>query len=201
MDEDGTNDLLGTSPSEYVASNRKRTMKSVVTAGQEQPSERGVAARTTQHISPPTIYLSLMYLQFIFAVLLQILSTGSAFLGGHLTKTLFHARLSISTSVEEEVDIHDLQAELNTAGLNLCFGILHSSGVRELSDIQYLTEEQIVDMGIDAFDKRNIERVKEKLSKRSNGDAGGKIPRELSTHRDGKCYYDSFLLPSSAILI
>jgi len=85
----------------------------------------------------------------------------------------------------EEVDIHDLQAELNAENLNLCHGILHSSGVRELSDIQYLTEEQIVDMGIDAFDKRNIDRVKEKLSKKNSNNDGGKMPRELSTQRDG----------------
>ena len=125
-----------------------------------------------------------MYLYFIFAVLLQTLSTWSAFLSGHLNRTPLQAQVSISTSVEE-VDIHDLQAELNMENLNLCHGILHSSGVRELSDIQYLTEEQIVDMGIHAFDKRNIDRVKEKLSKKNSNNDGSKMPRELSTHRDG----------------
>lgn len=137
------------------------------------------------------IYLKLMYLQFIFAL---ILSTSSAFLCGHLTRNPRGVHLSISTSTsEEEVDVHDLQLELNTEDLNLCHGILHSSGVRELSDIQYLTEEQIDDMGIDAFDKRNIVRVKEKFSRISGRGVGGKIIRELSTNRYGKCYFDSFL--------
>ena len=99
---------------------------------------------------------------------------------------------------EEEVDVHDLQVELNNEGLDLCHGILHSSGVRELSDIQYLTEEQIVNMGIEGYDKQNIERLKETLS---GGGDGGKVLRELSTSRDGKCYsYDSFIVHLNHIL-
>ena len=42
-------------------------------------------------------------------------------------------------------------------------------------------------------DKRNIVRVKEKFSRISGGGVGGKIIRELSTNRYGKCYFDSFL--------
>lgn len=130
----------------------------------------------------------LMYLQFIFAVSLLIPTTCSAFLGGHLTSSPFRARLSTSASVEE-VDIHDLQSELNSEGLNLCHGIMHASGVRELSDIQYLTEDQILDMGIDQFDKQNIKHVQERLS---NDSHHLHQLRELSTQRDGKCSFDSF---------
>mmetsp|Transcript_27482 Transcript_27482/g.42353 ORF Transcript_27482/g.42353 Transcript_27482/m.42353 type:complete len:353 (+) Transcript_27482:38-1096(+) len=123
----------------------------------------------------------LMYLQFILAVSLLIPTTCSAFLGGHLTRSPFRARLSTSASVEE-VDIHDLQSELNSEGLNLCHGIMHASGVRELSDIQYLTEDQILEMGIDQFDKQNIKRVQERLS---NDSHHLHQLRELSTKRDG----------------
>ena len=176
-------DLLGTSASEHVRA------QSIVKEQGEKVVRRTRAENQSER-PPPQMsvpYLKLMYLQFIFAL---ILSTSSAFLGGHLTRNPRRVYLSISTSTSAgEVDVHDLQVELNSEDLNLCHGILHSSGVRELSDIQYLTEGQIVDMGIDAFDKQNIDRVKDKLSKISNGvgDGGNNMLRELSTHRDGKC--------------
>uniref|UniRef100_A0A7S3LHH2 Fe2OG dioxygenase domain-containing protein n=1 Tax=Amphora coffeiformis TaxID=265554 RepID=A0A7S3LHH2_9STRA len=57
----------------------------------------------------------------------------------------------------------DLQTELNAAGLGLCHGILHASGVRRLSDIKYLTNLQIIDMGVDNFDRRNLLGLIDKL--------------------------------------
>ena len=175
-------DLLGTSASEHVRA------QSIVKEQGEKVVRRTRAEIRASDRHHKCLYLKLMYLQFIYAL---ILSTSSAFLGGHLTRNPRRVYLSISTSTSAgEVDVHDLQVELNSEDLNLCHGILHSSGVRELSDIQYLTEGQIVDMGIDAFDKQNIDRVKDKLSKISNGvgDGGNNMLRELSTHRDGKCY-------------
>ncbi|KAL3903477.1 MAG: hypothetical protein SGILL_010428 [Bacillariaceae sp.] len=83
-------------------------------------------------------------------------------------------------------DTPDLQTELNSEDLGLCHGILHASGVRSLSDLQALTEEQITDMGVDNFDRRNIRRVMEKLSSAVQKDST--LPtktRELSTVVDG----------------
>ena len=99
-------------------------------------------------------------------------------------------RLLFSTTVEknEMIDIlmmHDLQAELDTEHLTLCHGLLHASGVRELRDIINLTEEQMMDMGIDTFDMRNILRVKDKLLNTNDGSATTTSCRELSTQRYG----------------
>ena len=92
---------------------------------------------------------------------------------------------AFSISVGEE-DVHDLQAELNAEGLSLCHGILHSSGVREMRDLIHLTDEQMVSLGIDSFDTRNINRIKESMA--SNGcnvDRESAVVRELTTVRDG----------------
>ena len=88
--------------------------------------------------------------------------------------------------VEEiQVDAHDLQAELNTKDLNLCHGILHATGVRELKDLIHLTDEQMADMRLDTFDRQNILRVKDKLIYESSIYQVSNAHRELSTQRDG----------------
>ncbi|KAL7526173.1 hypothetical protein ACHAXR_003092, partial [Thalassiosira sp. AJA248-18] len=122
----------------------------------------------------------LHHIQFAFAGVLLTLHTSSAFLGG-LNRTPFRA---LSSTVEEvEIDVHDLQSELNTEDLSLCHGILHAAGIRELRDLINLTEDQIIEMGIDTLDRRNIIRVQEKLN--MNGSDASKAPWELSTQRDG----------------
>ena len=130
-------------------------------------------------------------IQYTFGVMLVVLHIGSAFLsrrssgpGPTIRPPLF------STTVgKNEIDIlmmHDLQAELDTEQLTLCHGLLHASGVRELKDIINLTEEQMMDMGIDTFDMRNILRVKDKLLLNTNADGSATTSyRELSTQRYG----------------
>ena len=129
-------------------------------------------------------------IQYTFGVMLVVLHIGSAFLsrrssgpGPTIRPPLF------STTVgKNEIDIlmmHDLQAELDTEQLTLCHGLLHASGVRELKDIINLTEEQMMDMGIDTFDMRNILRVKDKLLNTNDGSATTTSCRELSTQRYG----------------
>jgi hypothetical protein len=125
-------------------------------------------------------------IQYTFGVLLTVLHIGSAFLSrwssGPLT---IRAPLFSTTVGKNEIDIlmHDLQAELDTEQLTLCHGLLQASGVRELKDIINLTEEQMMDMGIDTFDMRNILRVKDKLLNTNDGSATS--CRELSTQRYG----------------
>lgn len=66
-----------------------------------------------------------------------------------------------ATTTTQQYSLDDLQVELDAAGLGLCHGILHSCGVRRLSDIQALTGSQIAAMGIDNFDRRSLVRLME----------------------------------------
>lgn len=59
----------------------------------------------------------------------------------------------------------DLQAELDSEGLGLCHGILHASGVRRLADMKGLTTDQMTSMGVDSFDRREMNRVITNLNK------------------------------------
>lgn len=154
---------------------------------------------------------------FACAVILPLLPTTSAFQSSFPSPTsrssnappinsalvaLRSTTTTTTTAVEFEVGVHDLAAELNTQDLNLCHGILHSVGVRELKDLIYLTEEQIDHMGIDNFDRRSILRAREKLNAllttNAHGDRNRRYHdadrrllspaapiRELSTLRDG----------------
>lgn len=117
---------------------------------------------------------------------ISMLTTCSAFLQGQMQiREPIKPTYAFSIPVEEE-DIHDLQAELNAEGLGLCHGILHSSGVREVTDLIHLTDVQMVSLGIDSFDTRNIHRVKESMTKNHcNVDGENDVVRELSTVRDG----------------
>ena len=90
-----------------------------------------------------------------------------------------------SSADEAEIDVHDLQAELITEDLALCHGILHAAGIRELKDLINLTEEQIVDLGLDTFDRQNIFRVKDKLNKSSYAPSNYAQCKLLSTRREG----------------
>ena len=127
-------------------------------------------------------------IQYTFGVMLAVLHIGSAFLGRSSGPPTIRAPLfSTTVGKNEMIDIlmmHDLQAELDTEHLTLCHGLLHASGVRELKDIINLTEEQMMDMGIDTFDMRNILRVKDKLLNTNDGSATTSC-RELSTQRYG----------------
>ena len=80
---------------------------------------------------------------------------------------------SRSRLLEAVVSTPDLQAELDAEGLGLCHGILHASGVRCLDDIKGFLPDQITNMGVDNFDRREMDRVIAKLilknSTRSNG--------------------------------
>ena len=74
-------------------------------------------------------------------------------------------RVSLYSATAVTTDaINDLQAELDAEGLGLCHGILHASGVRCLSDLKRLTPGQIVDMGIDNFDRSCLDRVMDMLT-------------------------------------
>lgn len=114
------------------------------------------------------------------------MTTCSAFLQGQMQiRVPIKPTYAFPIPVGEE-DIHDLQAELNAEGLSLCHGILHSSGVREMKDLIHLTDVQMVSLGIDSFDTRNINRVKESMTKNHyNVDGENAVVRELSTVRDG----------------
>ena len=118
----------------------------------------------------------------VSAVILLILPVSSAFLG-QLRRT---PNIAISSTKVDgvEIEVHDLQSELNTADLNLCHGVLHAAGIREIKDLINLTEEQIADMRLDTFDQRNILRVKDKLNKSSSSYASN-TQRVLSTQRHG----------------
>ena len=123
-------------------------------------------------------------IQYTFGVMLAVLHIGSAFLSRSSRPPTIRATLFSTTVGKIEIDfLHNLQAELDTAGLTLCHGLLHASGIRELKDIINLTEEQMMDMGIDTFDMRNILRVKDKLLNKNDGSASSY--RELSTQRHG----------------
>ena len=131
-------------------------------------------------------------IQYTFGVILAVLHIGSAFLSRRSSGPgpTIRAPLFSTTVGKNEIDIlimHDLQAELDTEHLTLCHGLLHASGVRELKDIINLTEEQMMDMGIDTFDMRNILRVKDKLLLNANADGSATTTscRELSTQRYG----------------
>ena len=76
-----------------------------------------------------------MYLQLIFAISLLIPTACSALLGGHWTRSPFPARLSTSASVEE-VEIHDLQSELNSEGINLCHGPFRVSTSASVEEVE-----------------------------------------------------------------
>eukprot|EP00956_Cyclotella_meneghiniana_P006193 scaffold8100_cov66-Cyclotella_meneghiniana.AAC.2 len=115
------------------------------------------------------------------------MTTSSAFLHGQMQiiRVPIKSTSAFSIPVGEE-DVHDLQAELNAEGLSLCHGILHSSGVREMTDLIHLTDVQMVSLGIDSFDTRNINRIKESMAKNHrNVDGEIAIVRELNTVRDG----------------
>ena len=135
----------------------------------------------------------MMYVQkieYTFGVMLAVLHIGSAFLSRRSSgPPTIRAPLFSTTVGKNEIDIlmmHDLQAELDTEHLTLCHGLLHASGVRELRDIINRTEEQMMDMGIDTFDMRNILRVKDKLLLNTNADGSATTSyRELSTQRYG----------------
>eukprot|EP00568_Trieres_chinensis_P001396 CAMPEP_0183292244 /NCGR_PEP_ID=MMETSP0160_2-20130417/1366_1 /TAXON_ID=2839 ORGANISM="Odontella Sinensis, Strain Grunow 1884" /NCGR_SAMPLE_ID=MMETSP0160_2 /ASSEMBLY_ACC=CAM_ASM_000250 /LENGTH=350 /DNA_ID=CAMNT_0025453165 /DNA_START=52 /DNA_END=1104 /DNA_ORIENTATION=+ len=86
----------------------------------------------------------------------------------HLGRTPIRTALFSTTLDEAGIDVHDLQAELIKEDLALCHGILHAVGIRELKDLINLTKEQIVDLGLDTFDRQNIFRVKDKLNKSSS---------------------------------
>ncbi len=130
-----------------------------------------------------------MYLhqnQFAIAVILWILPVSSSFSGGQWRKQTTTVAFFSRTAEEFETDVHDLQAELNMEDLNLCHGVLHATGIRELKDLINLTEDHIADMGLESFDRRTILRLQKKLKTNSSYCAtNNTVHRELSTQRNG----------------
>lgn len=116
------------------------------------------------------------------AIALIMVTTSSGFLSQiiRIPNTL-HV---FSTSVND-VDVHDLQADLIRENLNQCHGILHSSGVRELNDLMYLTDQQICEMRLNQFDRQSIIRIKKSLISNSDGKYDNFQKRDLSTQRFG----------------
>jgi len=87
-------------------------------------------------------------------------------------KHIFHQQLQQSKAPEEaRLDLDScLRSDLELVGLGLAHGILHASGVRQLADIQHITDEQLDMMGTDAFDRNIICRIRTKSLKTNGND-------------------------------
>ncbi|KAL7528560.1 hypothetical protein ACHAXR_006743 [Thalassiosira sp. AJA248-18] len=56
-------------------------------------------------------------------------------------------------------EANKFQVELDEADLSSCYGMLHASGCRRLSDLSMLTTDQVITMGADASHSSNIHGV------------------------------------------
>jgi hypothetical protein len=98
----------------------------------------------------------------------------------------------VATALTAVVASANLSEELTARGLGLCYGVLYASGVRHVSDLLHLTEDQMDEMGIDNWDRRVIRQVQKSL----------KIPTTTTTTNDNQpnptlstSVYGAFYLP------
>jgi hypothetical protein len=98
----------------------------------------------------------------------------------HRTRINVQGRLFASKhSHQLDVDdkrVNDLHSELTAAGLGLCHGILHASGVRCISDLKMLTPDHIAEIELDSFDRRVILNVIDNLNKISDPASSALMP-------------------------
>jgi hypothetical protein len=92
----------------------------------------------------------------------------------------------------------DLASELNTEDLGACHGILHASGVRQLSDIKSLTASQIAGLKISSDDRSKLMSVVDKLELDSTIE---QLPEnQLSTLVNG-AFWSGVLVPQQDFCI
>ena len=99
-----------------------------------------------------------------------------------------HHRQVATTLASAVVASTNLSEELTARGLGLCHGVLHASGVRHVSDLLHLTEDQMDEMGIDNWDRRVIRQVQKSLKVPKNNN--NRSNPKLSASVDG-----AFCLP------
>ena len=75
-------------------------------------------------------------------------------------RTIFGAQRCQSSSLKSAVTF---QSELDGLDLGGCHGMLHASGIRQLSDIKALTSSMMVDMRTSDKDRTNLELVADSL--------------------------------------